>query len=68
MFPYDKKMPPKGKEEKKKRQPNAFMCFYSEKRPSIMQENPDLKMTEIAKKAGEMWKELSPEQKLHYKR
>ncbi|KAF5287802.1 hypothetical protein FQR65_LT12170 [Abscondita terminalis] len=41
-----------------KRPSTAFMLWLNEHREKIKSENPGIKVTEIAKKAGEMWKEL----------
>lgn len=61
----------KGKDgeegEKPKRGPNAYMIFSNEKRGEVKAENPGLKVTEIAKVIGDMWKELSEEEKQEYK-
>lgn len=53
--------------EKPKRGPNAYMIFSNEKRAGVKAENPEMKVTEIAKVIGEMWKELSEEEKQEYK-
>ena len=53
--------------EKKKRQPNAYMNFYAQHRADLKEKYPTLKMTEIAKKAGQMWSEMSEEEKAHFK-
>lgn len=34
------------------------MLWLNENRESIKKDNPNLKITEIAKKAGELWKDL----------
>lgn len=39
------------------------MLFLNSKREEIKAENPDIKVTEIAKKGGEMWKELKDKSK-----
>ncbi|KAK4874995.1 hypothetical protein RN001_011417 [Aquatica leii] len=41
-----------------KRPSTAFMIWLNEHREEIKSENPGIKVTEIAKKGGEMWKEL----------
>lgn len=41
-----------------KRASTAFMLWLNETRDQIKRENPNLKVTEIAKKGGEMWREL----------
>lgn len=54
--------PRKSKKEKDankpKRPPTAFMLWLNNARESIKSENPGIAVTEIAKKAGEMWREL----------
>jgi hypothetical protein len=63
---------PKGKRKaekkkgRKKKDPNkpkramsSFMFFANEKRQQVRDTNPDLKITEVGKRLGEMWKELS---------
>lgn len=56
---------PRRKREKKVRDDNkpkrpttAFMIWLNDTRESIKAANPGIKVTEIAKKGGEMWKEL----------
>lgn len=64
----------KTKEEKKeKKDPNApkgpknaFIFFCNDRRSEIKEENPDMKSTEIAKKMGEMWKEIDSVEKAQY--
>ncbi|KAM3965239.1 structure specific recognition protein [Aphomia sociella] len=59
--------PRKRKEKSKKREKDAnapkrpataFMLWLNENRKSIIDENPGIKVTEIAKKGGELWREL----------
>jgi len=45
-------------ENKPKRPPSAFMLWLSSTRDSIKADNPGLSITDIAKKGGEMWREL----------
>ncbi|KAG5310174.1 SSRP1 protein, partial [Acromyrmex insinuator] len=45
-------------ENKPKRPPSAFMLWLSSARDSIKADNPGLSITDIAKKGGEMWREL----------
>lgn len=42
------------------------MFFINAKREQIKNDNPGIKVTEVAKKGGEMWRELSSEDKLEY--
>nr|1WXL_A Chain A, Single-strand recognition protein [Drosophila melanogaster] len=46
-----------------KRATTAFMLWLNDTRESIKRENPGIKVTEIAKKGGEMWKELKDKSK-----
>lgn len=41
-----------------KRAGTAFMMWLNETREQIKRDNPGIKVTEIAKKGGEMWREL----------
>lgn len=41
-----------------KRATTAFMLWLNATREEIKKENPNLKVTEIAKRGGEMWREL----------
>lgn len=57
--------PRKKKKEKKqknsnapKRPPSAYFIWMSENREKLKEENPSLSITELAKKAGEVWREL----------
>jgi len=51
--------PKKEKDTNKpKRPPTAFMLWLNSARESIKAENPGIAVTEIAKKGGEMWREL----------
>ena len=51
-----------------KRPLGPYMFFAKEKRPSVIQgEGANLKITEVAKKIGEMWRALSDAQKQEYK-
>ncbi|KAH8375274.1 FACT complex subunit Ssrp1 [Drosophila serrata] len=48
---------------KPKRATTAFMLWLNDTRESIKRDNPGIKVTEIAKKGGEMWKELKDKSK-----
>uniref|UniRef100_A0A1L8DGV0 FACT complex subunit SSRP1 n=1 Tax=Nyssomyia neivai TaxID=330878 RepID=A0A1L8DGV0_9DIPT len=55
------KKPKKKKERedgKPKRAATAFMLWLNDNREKIKKDNPGITVTEIAKKGGEMWKEL----------
>ncbi|KAJ8932779.1 hypothetical protein NQ314_014483 [Rhamnusium bicolor] len=45
-------------DNKPKRATSAFMLWLNENREKIKQDNEGIKFTEIAKKGGEMWREL----------
>ncbi|KAJ8913622.1 hypothetical protein NQ315_013444 [Exocentrus adspersus] len=54
-----KKKEKKDKDDNKpKRATSAFMLWLNENREKIKRENEGIKVTEIAKKGGEMWREL----------
>jgi structure-specific recognition protein 1 len=53
--------------QKPKRALNAYMKFSQKQRANIMSENPGLKITEISKKIGQMWGQLSEQEKLQFK-
>jgi len=70
-------MPPKakrkGRKVKKKKDPNrpkramsSFMFFANHKRAEVRSLHPDLKITDIGKKLGEMWKALDETEKKKY--
>merc|ERR1712154_425373 len=46
-----------------KRALSAYMLFQKEKRPSIVEANPDAKVTEIMGLVADAWKELSDKEK-----
>eukprot|EP00546_Thalassionema_frauenfeldii_P012686 CAMPEP_0178912002 /NCGR_PEP_ID=MMETSP0786-20121207/10015_1 /TAXON_ID=186022 /ORGANISM="Thalassionema frauenfeldii, Strain CCMP 1798" /LENGTH=73 /DNA_ID=CAMNT_0020584525 /DNA_START=94 /DNA_END=315 /DNA_ORIENTATION=- len=46
---------------------SGFMLFCKEHRPTVKEENPDMKFGDIAKKLGEMWRALSDKEKEEYK-
>ncbi|XP_071953553.1 transcription factor A, mitochondrial-like isoform X2 [Antedon mediterranea] len=49
-----------------KRPGNSFIQFCKETRPDIMEQNPDIPLQEIAKKLGDLWRELPEEEKHTY--
>ena len=55
-----------GANEKPKRKPNAYMNFVKKTRPKIVKDFPDLSFTEIGSKLGEMWRELTDDEKKKY--
>lgn len=44
--------------EKPKRPLSAYMIWLAANREQIKSENPGIKVTEIAKRGGELWREL----------
>ncbi|TMW53241.1 hypothetical protein DOY81_001657 [Sarcophaga bullata] len=48
---------------KPKRATTAFMLWLNDTREQIKKDNPGIKITEIAKKGGEMWRELKDKSK-----
>ncbi|XP_075168191.1 structure specific recognition protein [Haematobia irritans] len=58
-----KKSSKKKDANKPKRATTAFMLWLNDTREQIKNENPGIKVTEIAKKGGEMWKELKDKSK-----
>lgn len=61
----------KGKKSKNvskesKRPLGAFMLFRKDKYQKVKEENPDMKMGDIMKEIGEMWKALSEKEKKKY--
>uniref|UniRef100_A0A2K5H8M3 High mobility group protein B3 n=1 Tax=Colobus angolensis palliatus TaxID=336983 RepID=A0A2K5H8M3_COLAP len=72
---YDQEMkdygPAKGGKKKKdpnapKRPPSGFFLFYSEFCPNIKSTNPSISIGDVAKKLGEMWKNLNDSEKQPY--
>ena len=51
-----------------KRAQNAFLFFSQEMRPKLKQEDPKMATTEVGKKLGQLFKELSPSAKEKYER
>lgn len=46
-------------ENKPKRPPSAYFLFLGDMREKIKKDNPGISITDITRKAGEMWKEVS---------
>merc|ERR1719456_263890 len=57
---------PKDKHAPKKAL-SAYFMFLADKRETMKAEYPTLKITELGKKAGELWKALTEEEKAVYK-
>ena len=51
---------------KVKRAPSAYIIFSSEIRPTVKEENPDMKFGDIAKECAIRWKSLTDEEKAVY--
>eukprot|EP00808_Paulinella_micropora_P032098 g21751.t1 len=47
--------------------PNPYMNFAKFIRPTIMEESPDMKMTDVSKEIGKRWNALSDKEKAKYK-
>ena len=62
---YDAKQ---KKSAKPKRPPTAFFVFSAARRPSIKKDEPDLKVTDIAKRLGAEWKSLDAKGKEKYEK
>lgn len=43
------------------------MLFSQQNRPTVVEKNPGVKVTEISKILGEMWRALSDDEKTKYK-
>jgi hypothetical protein len=63
----------KEKKEKKEKDPNApkrpmgaYFLFSGDMRAKVKADNPDMKITEIAKTIGEMWAKASDKEKEKY--
>jgi len=76
---YEREMknyiPPKGEKKKRfkdpnapKRPPSAFFVFCADFRPKVKGETPGLSIGDVAKKLGEMWNNLSSEDKQPYEK
>jgi len=64
---------PKPRQAKKTKNPDqpkrplsGFFLFSNAERPKLKEANPDMKMTEIAKKLGELWATLKDKKKQPY--
>lgn len=58
--------PPQKKQKDKggpKRPMSAYMLWLNSSRERIKSENPGISVTEISKKAGEMWRQLGKDEK-----
>jgi len=57
----------KSKSGKKKRTPGAYMLFTASIRPKVTADNPEKKITELAKIFGQKWRALSEEEQQVWK-
>ena len=55
-----------SKTVKKKREPGPYMNFCKKMRSKVVEENPRFTFGEVGRKLGEMWRELSDEEKKKY--
>ena len=55
------------KQAKQPRKKSSYINWSTQMRPKIKQQNPSLSFSEVAKKLGDMWKEMSQEEKDKYK-
>lgn len=64
----DEKTKLKAKKDKNrpKKPKTSYFFFMMEVRDSVAKSDPSLKIGDIGKAIGKMWKELTPEQKLKY--
>ena len=67
------KSPKRVKKVKKVKDPNApkrnlsaYFFFMNDQRPKVVKSNPDLKVTEVGKKLGELWRAMSDSEKAPY--
>lgn len=67
MNAFQSETPRKRKDKTKKREKDvnapkrpatAFMLWLNESRKKILDDNPGIKVTEVAKKGGELWRDL----------
>jgi hypothetical protein len=56
----------KEKSDKPKRPTTAYLIFSNDNRDSIKEKNPNMKVTDIAKVLGGMWREMGDDEKQPY--
>mmetsp|Transcript_8901 Transcript_8901/g.15668 ORF Transcript_8901/g.15668 Transcript_8901/m.15668 type:complete len:102 (+) Transcript_8901:164-469(+) len=54
--------------EKPKRSLSAFMFFSKDARPKLVAENPDMSFGSVGKKIGEMWRQLSDDDRAPFQK
>lgn len=66
-------IPPSSKQTKKRRDPNApkavsnaYMIFCKSQRAELKAQNPDLPFGKIGAKLGEIWRQMTPDEKKPY--
>jgi len=64
----DKDLEKKMLKNQPKRPKNGYMLFADEKRPEVMKSLPGVKVSEIAKKIGDMWAAASDKDKAPYQK
>jgi len=68
-MPKKKKRKFRGKKKdpnRPKRPMSSFMFFANDKRPALRLTNPEMKITQIGKRLGELWHVITPEDKKRY--
>ena len=55
------------KQTKQPRKKSSYINWSTQARPKIKQQYPSLSFSEVAKKLGQMWKEMSQEERDKYK-
>ena len=59
---------PKEAKQKTPRAKSAYIFFTMDKRPEVVQQNPDMKQKDILKELARLWKEVSDEEKEKYQK
>jgi len=57
---------PEPKKETKKKQLSPYMKFCKETRTTVVKENPKLTFGEVGRKMGEIWRDMSEDEKKKY--
>ena len=68
-----KEITPMLKATKKRKDPNAptkprsaYILFCNDERANVVRDNPDISATDVLKKLGQRWRQLSDKDKAHY--
>ena len=64
--PPSKKSKSKKDKNEPKRAPSAYILFCNDKRPGIIEENPNIDQVEIMRKMGELWRAAGDDIKAKY--